>query len=223
MILPDFYIRQLLGIDPETTFALRSNLTVDDAPSMGTMDVRRHNKRREALHFKLDPLPELSAIQPASVDLRLDLSKGVQRLKKNSGETVMGPGVRHLPRYKHDDCVGVSGSKILRLRPGDCVLATTLERIEIGRGLSGHVSGKSSIGRVFVVVHATAGFLDPGFQGQITLEIKNMGHEAVTFLDHTPICQVVMSMLAEPAEKAYGDPSLGSRYFGQMGATEPRK
>jgi dCTP deaminase len=103
------------------------------------------------------------------------------------------------------------------------VLATTLERIEIGRGLSGHVSGKSSIGRVFVVVHATAGFLDPGFQGQITLEIKNLGPEMVTLLDKTPICQVVMSMLAEPAEKAYGDPSLGSRYFGQMGATEPRK
>lgn len=106
----------------------------------------------------------------------------------------------------------------LRLRPGDFILACTLEHIALCPTLVGIVEGKSSIGRLGVSIHATAGFIDPGFNGQITLEIKNDGPVAVMLHTGMPICQITFDPVSLP-EKDY---SVTGHYQGQVGPTPSR-
>lgn len=105
------------------------------------------------------------------------------------------------------------------LDPGDFILASTCEVVELPDDLVARVEGKSSIGRIGVAVHVTAGYVDPGFRGQVTLEIANLAPWSVRLRPHMRIAQIAFTRMSEPAAKPYGD--VG-HYAGQVGPTESR-
>src|SRR5690606_10251661 len=107
------------------------------------------------------------------------------------------------------------------LHPGEFALGSTVERVRVPPDLVARVEGRSSIGRIAVVVHATAGFIDPGFDGEITLELSNLGRCAVKLYPGMRISQVVFHTMTSPAERPYG-PSRGSKYQGQTGPVASR-
>jgi dCTP deaminase len=102
------------------------------------------------------------------------------------------------------------------LHPGDFVLGTTHERVAIPDDLIAHVEGRSSLGRLAIVVHATAGLCDPGYQGQITLELSNLGRAPVSLSPGMRISQLTFTELKTPADRPYGA-ERGSKYQGQSG------
>jgi dCTP deaminase len=104
------------------------------------------------------------------------------------------------------------------LKPGELVLGTTVERIELGPRVCASIEGKSSLGRMGLAVHVTAGFVDPGFRGQITLELFNLSPSTIRLRPGLAVCQVAFSECVTRAVKPYGSPGLGSRYQDQTGA-----
>lgn len=142
----------------------------------------------------IDPLPPVSAMQPASVDLTL-------------GDEFMSP---------YDDSV-MKFPTFYTLLPGECVLATTAERLVIPNDMVARVEGKSTWGRRFLMVHSTAGFIDPGFRGQITLELKNLSKVRIVIPIGARIAQVSFEWLDLPALRPYGSNGLGSHYQDQRG------
>jgi len=112
-------------------------------------------------------------------------------------------------------------AQFIDLKPGEFVLGTTIEEVSIPTDLVGQVSGKSTWARRGLIVE-NAGYIDPGFRGQITLELKNVGHESIRLTAGDPICQLVMMQLTSPAERPYGSEGLGSHYMHQRGATPAR-
>lgn len=150
-----------------------------------------------------EPLPYM--IQPASVDLCLGTSF-VTIGRRGKRKTLVLPSTEtHFP-----------------LPPGACVLATTLERITLPSHIMARVEGKSSWGRRFLMVHSTAGFIDPGFDGDITLELKNLSRQILRLPVYEPIAQISFDYLDQPAQRPYGTEGLRSKYQGQIGATEAR-
>lgn len=156
--------------------------------------------------IKITPLPTPEQIQPASVDLRL-------------GNEYLSP-IRHEetidiknnePKYQH-----LRGNAIL-LPAGEFILATTKEKIHIPPNLIGRVEGRSSIGRLGVAIHVTAGFIDPNFTGNITLEIKNLSHNNIMLYEDMRICQIVFEELNEEPQRLYGE--AGNKYQNQEGVT----
>lgn len=99
------------------------------------------------------------------------------------------------------------------------LLGCTIETITISNELCAQVNGKSSLGRLGLLVHATAGFVDPGFSGQLTLELKNLSSRIIQLKQGQPVAQLVFHRLSSPAEKPYGHESLDSHYQGQVGPT----
>jgi len=107
------------------------------------------------------------------------------------------------------------------LHPGDFVLGTTMERVEIPHDLIAHVEGRSSLGRLAIVVHATAGIVDPGYRGQITLELSNLGSAPVALKPGMRISQLTFTELKSPAQRPYGA-ERGSKYQDQRGPQASR-
>jgi dCTP deaminase len=165
----------------------------------------------------IDPAPADDAIQPASIELCLDLSGGALRPVRGVTTTIR-PGVKVAAATAHDPCVG----GVLRLAPRDCALVTTRERVVIPSGLVAQVAGKSSLARLFLIVHTTAGWIDPGFPGQITLEFVNHSPQTLEIHDGAKVAQLVVMRLTSPALRPYGSDGLGSRYQNQVGATASR-
>ena len=108
------------------------------------------------------------------------------------------------------------------LHPGEFVLAVTLERVQIPDNLVGRLDGKSSLGRLGLIVHSTAGFVDPGFKGRLTLELTNVANLPITLYYAMPVSQISFSQLTTPADKPYGDGATGSKYQGQDGPEPSR-
>lgn len=108
------------------------------------------------------------------------------------------------------------------LRSGDFMLACTEERVRLGGRYAAVVEGKSSLGRLGLVIHQTAGFIDPGFDGQVTLELSNAGHASLILRPGMPIAQLCFMPMSSEVERMYGSPGLGSKYQHQKGATPPR-
>lgn len=153
----------------------------------------------------VEPKPWDHQIQPVSIDLTLDPAL----------RPVVGSDSSIFKRY-------YSKAKApYVLLPSECVIASTVERIQLPDFLVARVEGKSTLGRLFITVHHTAGLLDPGFDGQITLEIKNNGPSAFRLEPDMSICQVVFEMTDCPVERPYGSLGLNSHYQGQQGATLP--
>ncbi len=105
------------------------------------------------------------------------------------------------------------------LEPGAFLLATTKETVAIGDDILGRLEGKSSLARLGLIIHTTAGFIDPGFKGEITLELHNVGNNEIILKAGQPIGQICFEELSSPCDRPYGSEGLGSHYQGQSGAT----
>jgi dCTP deaminase len=165
--------------------------------------------------IKIDPW-DPGMIQPASIDLRLGTSFRVFHNHKLPAIDLAEPpqGVTELVE------VGVDQSFVIH--PGEFVLGTTEERVELPDDIVARIEGKSSLGRLGLIVHATAGFVDPGFKGTLTLEITNLTRVPIVLWPRKPIAQLSFMTLDRPAERPYGHPDLGSHYHEQVQATESR-
>ncbi|QSG03174.1 dCTP deaminase [Natranaeroarchaeum sulfidigenes] len=170
-------------------------------------------KRLEAGDLVIDPLDDLDIqIQPASVDLRL--GREFLEFQRTNIPCIHPDSEQELEEYVDETVVEPDDEFILH--PGDFVLGTTEERVEIPADLIAHVEGRSSLGRLAIVVHATAGLCDPGYKGQITLELSNLGAAPVALEPGMRISQLTFTELSSPAERPYGA-ERGSKYQDQSG------
>jgi dCTP deaminase len=175
-------------------------------------------RRLEEGDLVVEPLddPDLQ-IQPASVDLRL--GREFLEFQRTNIPCIHPNSEQEVEEYVDETIVEQGGEFILH--PGDFVLGTTHERVEIPDDLIANVEGRSSLGRLAVVVHATAGLCDPGFRGKITLELSNLGMAPVALTPGMRISQLTFTELASPAERPYGS-ERGSKYQDQGGPEASR-
>jgi len=175
-------------------------------------------RRLEEGDLAIEPLsdPELQ-IQPASVDLRL--GREFLEFQRTNIPCIHPDSEHEIDEYVSETHVEEDGEFILH--PGDFVLGTTVERVEIPPDLLGTVQGRSSLGRLAVVIHATAGIVDPGYRGQITLELSNLGAAPVALTPGMRISQLIFTELSTPAERPYGT-KRGSKYQDQAGPQASR-
>jgi dCTP deaminase len=169
----------------------------------------------KAGQLQLEPF-DSALVQPSSIDVRLDR---FFRVFNNHLYTHIDPA------QQQDDLtsmVEVADGQPFVLHPGEFVLASTLEVITLGDQLAGRLEGKSSLGRLGLLTHSTAGFIDPGFSGCVTLELSNVANLPITLWPGMKIGQLCIFGLSSPAEHPYGAAVYGSRYQGQRGPTASR-
>jgi dCTP deaminase len=155
-------------------------------------------------------------LQPASIDLRLGDSF---RVFHNHRATAID--LRDPPVNLTEEVVVPDGEPFV-IHPGEFCLGRTLEWVSIPDDIVARIEGKSSLGRLGLIVHATAGFCDPGFAGTLTLELNNLTRVPIRLYPGLPIAQLSFMTLDRPALRPYGSPGLGSHYQGQRAATESR-
>lgn len=163
----------------------------------------------------IDPFVE-SMVQPASIDVT---ASGLFRVFRNDGTTHIDP------RYEQADLTEETrqeGEIPFVLHPGEFVLGSTVERFTLPDNIVGRLEGKSSLGRLGLVVHSTAGYVDPGFEGTITLELSNSSTLPLCLWAGMAIGQMSFQFLDKPAEKPYGHPDRNSKYQGQSGPEPSR-
>lgn len=163
----------------------------------------------------LDPY-EPGMIQPASIDVRLDR---YFRLFDNHKYTVIDPAQEQPDLTR---LVEVEPDASFVLHPGEFVLAATYEQVTLPDDVAARLEGKSSLGRLGLLTHSTAGFIDPGFSGHVTLELSNVATLPITLWPGMKIGQLCFFRLSSPAEEPYGSARYGSRYQGQRGPTASR-
>ena len=172
-------------------------------------------KELEAGQVSLEPF-DASMVQPSSVDVRLDR---FFRTFENH-------------RYPHIDpaedqpdltrAVEPEGEEPFILHPGEFVLGSTYEVVSLPDDIAARVEGKSSLGRLGLLTHATAGFVDPGFSGHVTLELANVATLPIKLYPGMKIGQFCFFRLSSPSQHPYGSEKYGSRYQGQRGPTPSR-
>jgi dCTP deaminase len=166
----------------------------------------------DAGRVKVEPF-EPKMIQPSSVDVRLDR---FFRVFENHRYSVIDPSIEQSELTRE---VAVTGGEHFILHPGEFVLASTYEVITLPDDIAGRLEGKSSLGRLGLLTHSTAGFIDPGFSGHITLELSNVANLPVKLFPGMKIGQLCLIRLSSPAQHPYGSAIYGSRYQGQRGPT----
>ena len=152
-------------------------------------------------------------VQPSSVDVRLDR---FFRVFENHKYSEIDPSIEQQELTRE---LEVSPNEHFILHPGEFVLASTYEVITLPDDIAGRLEGKSSLGRLGLLTHSTAGFIDPGFSGHITLELSNVANLPVKLFPGMKIGQLCLIKLSSPAEHPYGSAVYGSRYQGQRGPT----
>jgi len=168
----------------------------------------------EAGRIEIDPY-DPTLLQPSSVDVRVDRYFRVFRNNLYPYIDV---------KQAQDDLtelVEIDEEPFI-LHPGEFVLGSTLERVRLPDDLVARLEGKSSLGRLGLLIHSTAGFIDPGFDGHVTLELSNVANLPITIYAGMKIGQVSFVQLSEPAAAPYGTGTLGSKYQGQKGPTPSR-
>ena len=164
---------------------------------------------------KIDPTED-AYVQPASVDVRLDK------------EFLLFDTHKHAvidPAHQQDEImrrVVVSGDEPFVLHPGEFVLGATYERVSLPADIAARLEGKSSLGRLGLLTHSTAGFIDPGFTGHVTLELSNTATMPILLYPGMKIGQLCFFQLSSPAAAPYGQGAHGSRYQGQRGPSPSR-
>ena len=155
-------------------------------------------------------------IQPSSVDLHLGNDFQVFR---NSRYPYIDPSRE---QSGLTEGVTVSREEPFVLHPGEFALGTTTERIVLPDDIVGRLEGKSSLGRLGLLIHSTAGYVDPGWEGRLTLELSNVANLPILLSPGMKIGQISFSRMTTPVDRPYGHPDLGSRYQGQSVATPSR-
>jgi dCTP deaminase len=163
----------------------------------------------------IEPFDE-RCVQPSSIDVKIG---PLFRVFRNHTARVID--------VKEDmseltELVQIPDDGVFMLHPGDFVLASTLERIVVPVDMVARIDGKSSLGRLGLIIHSTAGFIDPGFDGHITLELTNIATLPITLYPNMKVGQVSFMMMTTPADKPYGSGAQGSKYQGQRGPTPSR-
>ncbi len=172
-------------------------------------DIKEHLKSGKIV---INPLtnPEVQ-IQPSSVDLRIGREfKGFRIIRK--------PCIDPMDQSDLDSYMEsfyIDEGEPFIIHPGEFALATTYETIKLPHDLVARVEGRSSMGRLGVTMHVTAGYIDPGFMGKITLEISNIGKMPVALYTGQRVCQIVFETMTSPSERPYGHPERDSKYMGQ--------
>ena len=161
------------------------------------------------------PLGE-GSVQPASVDLHLDRNLLVFRNNRVPYIDVRSTNERLT------DTVTMADDDPFMLHPGEFVLGSTLEHVEVPAELVARLEGKSSLGRIGLLIHSTAGYVDPGWKGHLTLELSNVSNLPITLYHRMRIGQISFLELTTPAELLYGASELGSKYQGQQDPTPSR-
>jgi dCTP deaminase len=169
----------------------------------------------ESKQIGIAPYDE-AMLQPASIDVRLDREFLVF---ENHRHTCIDPSVEQEDLTR---LVRVEGGDPFVLHPGEFVLASTFERVSLPDDLAARLEGKSSLGRLGLVTHSTAGFIDPGFEGHITLELSNLATLPILLWPGMKVGQLAVFRMTGPAEHPYGSAERGSRYQGQRGPTASR-
>lgn len=171
----------------------------------------------------IDPCED-HQVQPASIDLTLSdewcvFTPFEQDSKKDSFWNPLNP-------IDIDDAKTVETFKLkadhFTLYPNELLLCSTVEYVDIPNNIQAQVHGKSSLGRLGLLVHVTAGFIDPGFKGKITLEMYNLNNRPIILRAGKPICQISMTKLSSPAQFPYGHDKLNSKYQDQREVTSSR-
>jgi dCTP deaminase len=163
----------------------------------------------------VEPFDE-AMIQPSSVDVRLDK---FFRVFENHKYSVIDPSIEQAELTRE---VIAEDDEAFILHPGEFVLASTYEIITLPDDIAGRLEGQSSLGRLGLLTHSTAGFIDPGFSGHITLELSNVANLPVKLYPGMKIGQLCLIKLSSPAEHPYGSAIYASRYQGQRGPTPSR-
>lgn len=160
----------------------------------------------------IEPFEE-KMIQPSSIDVRMDRFFRVFNNQKYT----------HIdPKLQQDELtseIEVQDGEPFILHPGEFVLAATYEKFTLPAHLAGRLEGKSSLGRLGLLTHSTAGFIDPGFSGHITLELSNVANLPIALWPGMKVGQLALFKMSSPAETPYGSGKLGSKYQGQRGPT----
>ena len=163
----------------------------------------------------IDPLDE-TCIQPSSIDVKVSNLFRVFR-NHTAGVIDVKKDMTHLT-----ELVEIADGDAFMLHPGEFALGSTLERVGVPDDMVARVEGKSSLGRLGLLIHSTAGFIDAGFDGHITLELSNVANLPITLYPGMKIGQVSFMMMTTPADKPYGKGAKGSKYQGQRGPTPSR-
>src|SRR5690348_17130889 len=169
----------------------------------------------KAENLALEPF-EPALMQPSSIDVRLDR---FFRVFNNHLYTHIDPAEQ---QDELTSQVEMADGEAFVLHPGEFVLASTLEVITLGDDIAARLEGKSSLGRLGLLTHSTAGFIDPGFSGHVTLELANVANLPIKLWPGMKIGQLCFFRLTSPAMEPYGSASYGPRYQGQRGPTPPR-
>ena len=152
-------------------------------------------------------------VQPASVDLHLD--RNILVFRNNRVPYI---DVRQT-NDRLTDMVTMGDDDPFMLHPGEFVLGSTLEHVEVPANLVARLEGKSSLGRIGLLIHSTAGYVDPGWKGHLTLELSNVSQLPITLYHRMKIGQISFLRLTTPADRLYGSAELGSKYQGQVDPT----
>jgi len=165
--------------------------------------------------IEIDPYDE-AYVQPSSVDLRVDR---FFRVFENHKYPHIDPKA-HQPDLTTE--VKVADDDAFILHPGEFVLGSTFERVRLGNDIVARLEGKSSLGRLGLLIHSTAGFVDPGFDGYLTLELSNVANLPIAIYPEMKIGQISFYQLSTEADFPYGSQETGSKYQGQRGPTASR-
>ncbi|MFB6245589.1 MAG: dCTP deaminase [Candidatus Nanohaloarchaea archaeon] len=181
-------------------------------------DLKKIVEKEDAVKVQNGPGfdPEMQ-IGPSSIDLRLGYRFGVLETRK-----VTGIDTRSMEEYGGiQKTKEASADEGMVVHPGEFILGTTLETLKVPDDMIARIEGRSSYARLGLIPHAAAGFVDAGFEGQITLEIQNLGNVPITIHPEDRFCQVAFETMTSPAEEPYGDKE-DSKYMNQTGATASR-
>jgi len=165
--------------------------------------------------IQIEPYDD-SLLQPSSVDVRVDR---FFRVFHNNRYPFIDVKVE---QEELTELVEVDGDHPFVLHPGEFVLGSTLERVRLSNDLVARLEGKSSLGRLGLLIHSTAGFIDPGWDGHVTLELSNVANLPITIYPEMKIGQISFMQMTEPASTPYGSSEIGSKYKGQKGPTASR-
>ncbi len=165
--------------------------------------------------IRIEPMDDRD-IQPSSVDLHLASKFQVFR---SSRYPYIDPTMDQVGLM---DLVEASAEEPFVLHPGEFVLGATVERITVPTDIVARLEGKSSLGRLGLLIHSTAGYVDPGWEGTITLELSNVANLPIVLTPGMPIGQISFMLMTTPVDRPYGSPELRSRYQGQVDPTPSR-